>query len=305
MRRVVVSGNRSVGVESLGHPDGTPVFLLHGTPGSRSGPRLRVSVLYRLGVRLICYDRPGYGKSDPHPGRTVADAARDVLAIADDLGVKQFGVVGRSGGGPHALACAALLGHRVHSVAILVGMAPVDAKGLDWFAGMTESNVDEYRIADADRAVVRARLDSRVEQIRQNPDSLLRVLLPELTAADRRVINDSGIRRQLADTYLEACRDGVEGWIDDVMALRRPWGFDLSAITVPVLIWHGADDTFAPVSHSYWLAEQIPTSAITIQPGMAHFGAVEILPKILVWIKRARTSEGMRVQGTNDPAFST
>ena len=134
---------RRLTVESRAALDGTPIFLLHGTPGSRSGPRPRASLLYWLGVRLICYDRPGYGGSDRHENRKVADAASDVLAIADRLGIKKFGVVGRSGGGPHALACAALLEGRVTSAAALVGLAPTDATELDWLAGMTGSNVEE------------------------------------------------------------------------------------------------------------------------------------------------------------------
>jgi pimeloyl-ACP methyl ester carboxylesterase len=109
--QVIKVDARDVAFDTLGDSKGFPVFLLHGTPGSRSGPAPRTSVLYRLGIRLICYDRPGYGGSERFKGRTVADAAWDVLAIADHLNLGQFGVVGRSGGGPHALACAARLDH--------------------------------------------------------------------------------------------------------------------------------------------------------------------------------------------------
>src|SRR5262245_22879736 len=124
-------------VEVDGDAGGWPVFLLHGTPGSRNGPRPRSGVLYRLGVWLISYDRPGYGRSPRHAGRLVADAAADVETIANELSIDRFSVVGRSGGGPHALACAALLGDRVARAAVLVGLAPTDARGLAWFNGMT------------------------------------------------------------------------------------------------------------------------------------------------------------------------
>ncbi len=119
-------------VESLGDPDGKPVFLLHGTPGGRNGPRPRGIVLYRLGIRLISHDRPGYPGSDRLPDRRVADAAGDVEAIADHLGIDRFSVVGRSGGAPHALACAALLKERVICAAALGSLAPYNAQGLDW-----------------------------------------------------------------------------------------------------------------------------------------------------------------------------
>jgi pimeloyl-ACP methyl ester carboxylesterase len=286
---VVVSDDRRVTFDWSGDIDGFPVFLLHGTPGSRSGPRPRASVLYRLGVRLICYDRPGYGESDRHKGRSVADAAWDVLAIADELKLKEFGVVGRSGGGPHALACAALLGQRPTITAVLVSLAPSDADGLDWHRGMTGSNVSEYKRADSCPEEVEADLTERAGQIRDDPESLLAFLADELTAPDRKVVSDVSIRRQLHDTYKQAVRVGAYGWIDDVLAFRRPWGFDLEKITNPVLLWHGDEDVFSPPSHTDWLARKIPGAKVDIQRGAAHFDAVRFLPKILA---RMKASEG-------------
>jgi pimeloyl-ACP methyl ester carboxylesterase len=296
MRVIPVDNGRSVAVNSWGDTAGMPIFLLHGTPGSRSGPRPRPSVLYRLGVKLICYDRPGYGGSSRHLGRSVADAARDVDAIADALGLDQFCVVGRSGGGPHALACAAQLGSRVLSAAILVSIAPSNAKGLDWFAGMAESNVSEYGRLTNLKAVAYD-LAMRAERIRANPESMIDFLFPELTAPDRRVVHDAAIRCQLLDTYTEACRNGAHGWIDDVLAFRRPWEFDLSAIKVPVLFWHGAEDVFSPVQHTRWLASQIRDAyvKVTVQPGAAHFDAVEVLPSVLAQVQAAASSERLGV----------
>lgn len=289
------SGARDISVEAWGAPAGMPVFLLHGTPGSRCGPRPRTSVLYRLGVRLICYDRPGYGGSNRQPGRTVADAAEDVRAIADALGVGSFGVVGRSGGGPHALACAALLGERVHSAAILVSLAPSDAQDLDWYDGMGKSNVKDFDKVDRDTADVEASLTGLAAQVRHDPESLLQRLRPDLCGTDLRVVEDVAIRQLLTETYTEALREGAAGWIDDVLALRRPWGFDLSAIATPTLLWHGAKDTFSPVTHAYWLAAQIPRAVVKVQRDAAHFGAVEILPSVLAWIKEKSRSERLKV----------
>jgi pimeloyl-ACP methyl ester carboxylesterase len=301
--RKITSGGRELAVESWGDPDGMPIFLLHGTPGSRRGPRPRTGVLYRLGVLLVSYDRPGYGGSAPQPDRTVAAAAEDVRVIADELDLLKFGVVGRSGGAPHALACAALLPDRVLSAAALVGLAPSDAD-LDWFAGMARSNIDEYATADGDASAVRADLARRADQVRDDPESLLRLLRPELTGQDLRIVEDVSIRQQLTDTYAEALRHGAEGWIDDVLAFRRPWGFDPADIKPPVLLWHGADDTFSPVQHTRWLASQIPNSALTVQTGAAHFGALEILPSVLARMKEARGSEGLGIQGMQQPVFS-
>ncbi len=296
MTQVVhVASKRDVTVEISGAISGTPIFLLHGTPGSRRGPRPRTSILYQLGVRLISYDRPGYGKSSRQNGRVVADAAADVRAIADALGIEKFSVVGRSGGGPHALACAALLGDRVRSAAVLVGLAPSDAKDLGWYDGMARTNVREYKAVASGRAEVARSLAAQAEAVRADPESLLHTLQPNLTAPDRRVTDDAAIRRLLLDTYTEALRDSADGWIDDVLALRHPWGFELSAITQPVLLWHGEDDAFSPVSHAYWLAERISTSVIEVASGTSHFGAVEILPRALAWLKDTG-SEGLGIQ---------
>ena len=145
--QVKTPDGRQLSTQTYGDPDGKPVFLLHGTPGSRLGPHPRGILLHRLGVRLIAFDRPGYGESDRFQGRRVADAATDVLAIADAFDLDKFAVVGRSGGGPHALACAALLPDRLTKAAVLVGLAPREADGLDWFDGMTQFNVLEYTAA--------------------------------------------------------------------------------------------------------------------------------------------------------------
>ena len=253
---------RQLAVKSSGDPVGQPVFLLHGTPGTLDGPLPRGIFLYRLGIRLISYTRPGYPGSDRHESRTVADAATDVEAIADALDIGRFSVVGRSGGAPHALACAAakLLRGRVICTAALSSLAPCDAhgKGLDWFAGMADSTP-----------------------------------WPELGESDRRIIGDVALRRIIARVHAEAIRHSIDGWLDDVLALGSPWGFELSDITSPVLIWHGVDDKYSPASHAKWLANKIPAADLDLDPGVSHFGAVEILPNALAWA--LRQARGRRV----------
>ena len=275
---------RQLTTQVYGDPDGRSVFLLHGTPGSRLGPHPRSSVLHRLGVRLISFDRPGYGGSDRKEGRRVADAAADVLAIADALELERFAVVGRSGGGPHALACAALLPERVTKTAVLVGLAPRGADGLDWFDGMAQSNVLEFTAGTNGYEDIAAHTIATADAIRANPASLIANLQPELPAPDRRVVADRGIRSMLIETYAEALRTSAFGWIDDVLAFCSPWGFDPAAVSIPVLLWHGASDVFSPASHAIWLADKIPSAAVVVQAGAAHFGALDVLPDILRWL---------------------
>ncbi|MBL7257888.1 alpha/beta hydrolase [Actinoplanes sp. LDG1-01] len=280
---VYTSGGRRLRYEVSGARDGVPVFLLHGTPGSRVGPRPRAGVLYRLGIRLISYDRPGYGGSDRHRGRSVADCAGDIAAIADDLGLDKFTVVGRSGGGPHALAAAALLPERVTRAAVLVSLAPHDAE-IDWFGGMMPSNVQEFGTPAQDESRLVESLRLQADRTRRSPVSLLDSLRQEIAGPDRQVVRDLMMQQLLVETYAEAMRGGPYGWIDDVLANRRDWGFRLKSITQPVRVWHGAEDNCVPPAHARWLAERIPNAELTVQSGTAHFGAMEILPEILSWL---------------------
>jgi pimeloyl-ACP methyl ester carboxylesterase len=279
-------GRRQLAARESGDPGGRPVFYLHGTPGSRVGPVPRGRVLYELGVRLISFDRPGYGRSDRQQARQVSDVASDVRAIAEELKIERFAVLGRSGGGPHALACAALLPDLVTRAGVLVSIAPWAAEGLDWFAGMAESNVREYTTAAFQPESLIADLARTAAQIKADPTSHVTTLGPELPEADRRVVADAGIRALLAKNFAEALRDSAAGWIDDALAFCAPWGFNLSDIAVPVLLWGGEDDVFSPAAHARWLASQIRGAELWVRPNTAHFGALEVVPDVLAWLIR-------------------
>jgi pimeloyl-ACP methyl ester carboxylesterase len=260
------------------------VFLLHGMPGSRVGPKPRSMFLHQRGARLISYDRPGYGGSDRMPRRRVADVVLDVAAVADALALDRFAVVGRSGGAPHALACAALLPGRVTRVAALVGLAPWDAEDLDWFAGMAPSNVKEFHTAFTDPERYAAGLIPRSAAIRRNPARLLEELRPDLTHEDRLIVSDNTIRSMMLRTYHEALRISAYGWLDDAIALTSPWGFDPAYIRVPVLLWHGAKDVFSPAAHFSWLAARIPRATAVLDTEAAHFASLRALPDALDWL---------------------
>lgn len=275
---------RQLAVNLSGDPRGEPVFYLHGTPGSRVGPRPTDQELEHRQIWLISFDRPGYGRSDRLESRTVADVAPDVEAIADSLGLERFAVLGRSGGGPHALACAALLPKRVTRAAALVSLAPWEAPGLAWFGGMADSNVDAYTTAAADPEALGMSLMQAAARIRDDPASHVAVLTPEMPEADRRIVADAGVRALLAQNFAEGLRHSADGWIDDVLAFCSPWEFDVSKIRVPVYLWHGEDDVFSPVSHTQWLAGRIPDAHAEYAPDRAHFGALEVVPDVLSWL---------------------
>jgi pimeloyl-ACP methyl ester carboxylesterase len=250
------------------------------------GPHPVARRLYQMGVRLISFDRPGYGQSDRCPNRRVADVAPDVEAIADFLEIEEFAVLGRSGGGPHALACAARLPTRVTRAGVLVSLAPLEAEGLDWFAGMTDSNVRHYTAAVTEPAALTVELAQAAARIRADPDIHVATIGPEMPEPDRRVVADPGIRALLARNFAEALQNTAEGWIDDSLAFCGPWGFDPADIRVPVLLWHGTGDVFSPVTHTSWLAQRIPGAIASIRPDIAHFGALEVMTRVLSWLIR-------------------
>ena len=284
-RIVLAPDGRRLAVRELGDPSGAPVFFMHGTPGSRVGPHPRAALLFQRGVRYIAYDRPGYGWSDRLPLRTVAHSAADVKTIADVLGISRFSVVGRSGGGPHALACAAMMPDRVDRVAVLVGLAPRHAEGLDWYAGMTESNRREYTLAESGVLALARVIEALAERIRNDPKQLLRNLRSELPLPDRRVVADSGIKTGLERNYVEALRQHGAGWVDDARSFTQDWGFDPTDILVPALLWHGAQDVLSPLAHTRWLARAIRGAEEQIAEDAAHFSALEaMIEDALPWL---------------------
>ena len=297
-RTVETPDGRVLRVLETGKRDGAPVFVLHGMPGCRLGPHPRFLLLHHLGVRLIAYDRPGYGGSTRLPLRRVEHAAADVAIIADRLGLERFCVVGRSGGAPHALACAARLPDPVERAAALVSFAPRDARGLDWYAGMTDSNDEAYRIAETGIREIERHLEGVAGGGSADYGTLLDGLWPELQPSDRRVVGDNGTRLGLEQAYAEALRNGSGGRADDVRSLVEGWGFDPAEITVPTLLWHGERDVFSPVGHTEWLAGRIPGAVNVIEPDAAHFSAMDALVNVVLpWFTSDSRTPRLRSAG--------
>jgi pimeloyl-ACP methyl ester carboxylesterase len=255
--RVPVNG-RTLAVLEAGDESGRAVVAIHGTPGSGLPWRGLVEDAEARGIRLLAYDRPGYGGSDPHPGRTVADAAGDVGAIADVLGIDRFAVEGGSGGGPHTLACAALLPERVVAAASLAGVAPYPAEGLDWLDGMGQDNLDEFAATIAGRETLERYLRKQADALLgAEPDAIADTLRSLLSPPDAAVLTGE-FAEYLAESTRRAISERLDGWIDDDFVFMNPWGFELDEIRVPVRLLHGGQDRFVPIAHGEWLAERIP-----------------------------------------------
>ena len=255
--RVPVDG-RTLAVLEAGDEQGHAVVAMHGTPGSGLLWRGMIEDAEARGMRLLAYDRPGYGGSDPHPGRTVADAVGDIAAIANALGVDRFAVEGGSGGGPHTLACAALLPERVVAAASLAGVAPYPAEGLDWLDGMGQDNLDEFAATVAGRDTLESYLREQADaMLSTEPDAIADSLRSLLSPPDAAVLTGE-FAEYLAEATRRAIGERLEGWIDDDFVFMNPWGFELEAVRIPVQLWHGAQDRFVPIAHGEWLAERIP-----------------------------------------------
>jgi pimeloyl-ACP methyl ester carboxylesterase len=229
------------------------IFWHHGTSQLGTPPEPLVSESAELGIRWVSYDRPSYGGSSSLPERDVASSAVDAAEVADGLGIGRFAAMGTSGGGPSALACAALLPDRVVAVACLAGLAPFEAAGLDWFAGMAAGGETELRLARQGRRA----LEVHFEHAEFDPETMF-------TPTDRAVLEAQW-------SWMGTNGDGgIDGIVDDDLAFVKPWGFDVAQVSAPVLLLHGEDDRIVPHEHSRWLAQRLPRAELSLQPGHGH-----------------------------------
>jgi pimeloyl-ACP methyl ester carboxylesterase len=221
------------------------------------------------GLRLVTTSRPGYGDSSPQPGRSVVDVAADTAAVLAAIGADRCLIAGWSGGGPHALACGARLGATV-AVLVIAGVAPYGAEGLEWMAGMGQENVVEFSAALLGEDQLRPYLLHEREQLKDITAAgiigSLETLLPD---ADRAVLTGE-FGEDIAASFREAVRPGVEGWLEDDMAFTRSWGFELAEISVPTMIWQGSADLMVPFAHGQWLASQLPGAAAHLEEEEGH-----------------------------------
>lgn len=254
---VLTQDGRKLFVREAGLPDGVPVLFHHGTPGSRILYKVWIEDAESRGIRLISYDRPGYGGSTPNPGHSVADVTEDVAAIARHFKLDRLATWGSSGGGPHVLACAALLPDLVTAAAAIASPAPYTADGLDWYEGMGEDNIEEIGAALDGRDVLEEYIEAHTPGI-LNADAkgLVAAFKSVLSPADAAVLTEDYAEFRLKQFHA-GIKERRDGWVDDDLAIIKPWGFDLSKIKTPVLLMHGQQDRFVHFSHGEWLASKI------------------------------------------------
>lgn len=258
-----------------GDAHGRPVLIHNGTPNSCLLYEPNVRLAERQRIRLISYDRPGYGGSERDPGRSVASCAEDVRSIAQALDIDQLLVWGISGGGPHAIACAALLPDLVPAVGVLASLAPWGAEGLDFFDGMGDENIVDMQLTLHDRSAARAKTEEeRAQMLAASPETIHTTMETLLTSVDRAALTPE-FSRYLYESTQMGLGPGADGWFDDDITFVEPWGFELERIQTPVLLLHGRHDRFVPFGHGEWLADHIPGVEARLLDGDGHLTLTE------------------------------
>jgi pimeloyl-ACP methyl ester carboxylesterase len=258
------------------------VIWHHGTPGSGLPYRRSIEEATERGLRLVSYSRSGYGTSTRDEGRSVAACAPDVAAIADHLNAERFYTGGGSGGGPHALACAALLPDRVMGAVSVSGIVPWGSASIDFLEGMGEANHEEFGAALDGPDALRAWIDAHWQEWAEaeTPDEIVASMQDLVSEVDRASVTGE-FAAYLAQDGRIALANGYWGWFDDDLAFTRDWGFRLEDIRVPVAVWQGGQDRFVPYAHGAWLAEHVLGARAHLYEehghlslGLASFGAI-------------------------------
>jgi pimeloyl-ACP methyl ester carboxylesterase len=276
---VLLRDGRRIGCAEYGRDDGTPGFYFHGHPGCRLEPELAEGAAAEAGVRIIALDRPGYGLSDFQPGRTLLDWPRDVAEVADLLGLERFAVLGSSGGGPYALACAHELPERVTKVGVVSGIGPRDTPGAT--EGMRWQNRIGFDLGARFPALARLAMSSMERKVRRRPEQVLDAIGRAMSPSDAAIVARPEVRRVLTAVFAEAFSQGSRGAAADIVLLGRPWGFRPEDINPPVLLWQGEEDVLVPPPMGRDLAARIPHCDATFLPGEGHLLIVDHLAEIV------------------------
>jgi pimeloyl-ACP methyl ester carboxylesterase len=280
VQTVRTAAGRAVGYYEYGDPQGAPVFALHGTPTCGAGFAWAALAARRRGLRLIAPDRPGVGLSDRARLPLVAGYGAELAATADALGIDRFGVLGYSGGGPHALAAAYAMPERVATVGVAAGMGQLGG----WATTADYGPTDRRLLALSVRRPRAARLvlGTVARLARVSPGSALRSFKRELSPSDRAVLSQLGSPKEAMAGLTAAFLRGAAGAVDDYARLARAWGFPVEGITISVRLWHGAADTIVPLDHTRALAERLRSTAqLNTWPGEGHLALVTHIEQVL------------------------
>jgi pimeloyl-ACP methyl ester carboxylesterase len=281
-QRIATPDGRSLDLWLAGPADGQPLIFHSGSPGAGLPFGWHVRALAERGLRFVSASRPGYGGSTRQAGRSVADVVADTTTVLDHLSADRAWVLGWSGGGPHALACAALMPERVLGTALIAGVAPYPAQGLDWLADMGAENIDEFGAALAGPAALIPFMErTRPAFMNLTPEQVAGSFGDLVDEVDRGSLTGE-LAEYIAALFHEALRESYWGLFDDDMAFTRPWGCDIAAIPGPVHLWQGAHDRMVPFGHGRWLADHVGNACAHLLEEHGHLSlVVDTFPRIL------------------------
>jgi pimeloyl-ACP methyl ester carboxylesterase len=262
-----------------GRPRGRPVFAFHGTPGSRRQVAFDERSITAAGVRMIAPDRPGYGLSSFQPRRSLTDWAGDVSALADHLKLDSFAVVGVSGGGPHAVACASMLPERVTAAGIVSGVGPMGDPEFD--VAMVGVNRGLSFLARQAPLVLRPVFWFQEFFARRWPEAALRAAAKQFPAPDAALLERADVRAVFLDDAHRSSRTAAQAATQDFVLFARDWGCRLQDVTVPCHLWHGDADRNVPIGHARFVAGRIPGAVLHECPGEGHLLYVDHLEEVL------------------------
>jgi pimeloyl-ACP methyl ester carboxylesterase len=281
---VTLRDGRTLHFYDEGDPHGNVVVQHHGTPGSGLGYPPDNELGRERGLRIIRYDRAGYGGSTPNPGRSVVDVVADIEDVLDAFEVEWYVSLGGSGGCPHSFACGAR-SERCLAAGAIAAPTPYPAEGLNWLAGMGEENVVEFTAALEGPEKLEPYLEGEAAKLRAaEPEEVREIWATVLPPVDLAVLTGERAEHWKRSND-RALAQGIAGWRDDDIAFTKPWGFELSEIRVPTLLWQGVQDLMVPVAHAHWLAERIPGVEAHIREEDGHLSiAVGRLGEIYDWL---------------------
>ena len=269
----------------LGNPSGPAVLYFHGYPGSRLEARVAAAAATRLGLRLLAVDRPGFGQSMFRAGRSIGGWAADMDALADQLGLARFSVVGVSGGAPYALACAASLSHRLDRVALVCPLGPLDVA--DAKTGMLAQDRVMLALGAHAPPLARGVVHMLAHWMRQDADRYLKFMMAGMVSPDRELFADPWYRALVLESTAEALRQGGRGAAWELTLIARPWDFPLQDVRMPVSLWQGLADQILPAAMARRLAAALPACNPRYLPGEGHLSLVvrhigEVLAELVV-----------------------
>lgn len=264
-KHVRLTDGRHLAFAEYGPANGEVIIAFHCIPGSRLEQIGDSALLTELNIRLIVVDRPGYGRSDFQPDRQLLDWPDDVSQLANALHLDRFSILGFSGGGAHAAACAFRIPQRLNHVALIGSTAPFDAPGV--LEGMLPANRALFELAAADYQQV----EQQLAPVATTPEAVLGLLEAPAPGPDKAIFAGESFRSMYIDNLAESLRQGLEGFAYDMSLIARPWGFDPAGIEVDVSLWHGEEDINTPLAMGHYLANTIPQCQAQFVPDAGHW----------------------------------